>query len=99
MVVVGIERTWSLIWAAMVGVEFFRVTIPVSISAMGTDDDVLFIVETVCRRRKVCVGEVDTPVCRERDVVYIFESVVNVLDALHALDVCHIRPFEVQACT
>lgn len=66
---------------------------------MGTDDEVFILVETVCRRREVRVGEVDTPVCGEREVVYIFESVVNVVDALHALSDCHIRPFEVQVCT
>jgi hypothetical protein len=67
---------------------------------MGTDDKiVLAIVETVRLRCEVRVGEVDTPVGGEGDIVQIFETAVDIVDAFHALRVCHLAPFEVQVRT
>lgn len=68
---------------------------------MGTDDEVLVlaIVEAVPRRCEVRIGEVDTPVGGEGNILKIFETAVDIGDAFHALGVCHVGPFEVQVCT
>ena len=81
----------------MVVVETGTAAVPVSLAAVWTDDEC--VVEFVCRGCQLRVGEVDTSVGGEFHLDDVFESYVDVFNALYALVVCHVGPFEVQIRT